>query len=105
MRSAVVAFVIAIGVFIMLVGAGVHAGHNAIRTAMADERSGDSDNSETKSLSPAVGAFHIVNANGPINVKVTIGSTPSLTFQARADVLPLLTSEVKDGVLTIGMND
>jgi hypothetical protein len=38
------------------------------------------------------------------DVVVTIGDTPSLTIKARQAAMPLLTSEVQDGVLTLSVN-
>jgi hypothetical protein len=105
MRSAVVAFVIAFAVVIFLVGASAIGGRRVITTSFGHGSNGRGDMSETKTLSPTVTDFHAVHTNGPINVNITSGPTASLKFEARADVLPLLTSEVKDGVLTIGMND
>lgn len=104
MRSAVVAFVIAFFVIVMF-GGMLARGVRMICSSSSHFSDGRAGVSEEKSLSPTVGTFHIVHSNGPINVVIKPGSTPSLTFQARADVLPFLTSEVVDGVLTIGMND
>lgn len=38
------------------------------------------------------------------DVVVTLGETPSLTIKAREGVMDLLTSEVRDGVLTLSVN-
>lgn len=38
------------------------------------------------------------------DIVVTVGDTPSLTITARQAVMPLLTSEVRDGVLTLSVN-
>jgi len=104
MRSAVVAFVIAFVVVVMFAGTIARCLSGRVASATVGNRWGDRG-PEEGNLSPTVGAFHVVHANGPINVKVNVGATPSLTFHARRDVLPLLTSEVVDGVLTIGIND
>ena len=106
MRSAVVAFIIAFVAVVLFVGTMARGGPGRISTSFSNQRSGSRvDMEEDKTLTPTVAAFHIVRANGPINVNVTNGATASLTFHARADVLSLLTSEVSDGVLTIGIND
>lgn len=105
MRSAVVALVIAFFVVVFFVGTLGRARVGRIGVQeMGDHRAGNMATAD-QTLSPTVGAFHIVHANGPMNVNIRTGTTASLTFHARADVLPLLTSEVKDGVLTIGIND
>lgn len=93
MRWSVVALLIAFFVFIAVIGtcctsATVHVG---------------GDDSKMATSSPAVSDFHLVEADGAMDVHVTSGATASVKFEARSDVLPFLTSEVKDGVLVIGM--
>ncbi|MHB8637222.1 MAG: head GIN domain-containing protein [Fimbriimonadaceae bacterium] len=102
MRSAVVAFVIAF-VVVLLFGGVMARGFGTRVMRLGNSNSQSADARSTSS--PVVGAFHSVQANGPINVKVVGGEVDSLTFHARPNVLPLLTAEVKDGVLTIGIND
>lgn len=54
------------------------------------------------SESRAVSNFHGVVLAGIGELNITQGDTEALTIQAEDNLMPLLTSEVKDGVLTIG---
>lgn len=51
----------------------------------------------------AVSNFHSVVLAGIGELNLTQGDTEALTIQAEDNLMPLLTSEVKDGVLTIGV--
>ncbi|HLK15914.1 MAG TPA: head GIN domain-containing protein [Fimbriimonadaceae bacterium] len=92
MRSAVVAFVIAFVVVIVMIGS-VAMGHHRTSVHM------------TQTTINTLEEFHAVHANGPMDVNVSIGSTPSIEFHARAEIMPYLTAEVKNGALEIGMRD
>src|SRR5688500_9858117 len=48
-----------------------------------------------------VAEFTRIEATGSPNVTVTIGDKQSLTIEADDNILPLLTTEVKDGKLVI----
>lgn len=51
----------------------------------------------------AVSNFHSVVLAGIGELNITQGDTEALTIQAEDNLMPLLTSEVKDGVLTVGV--
>jgi len=50
----------------------------------------------------AVGDFHGVSLMGSPDVTITVGGAPSMTLEAEDNILPLITTEVKDGILHIG---
>lgn len=105
MRSAVVAFVIAIAIIIAVVGTTVHAHVGPTRVVVGGPMARDMDEDGMQTASPVVGGFHAVRANGSIDVHVTRGATAAITFHARPGVMPYLTATVDNGVLTIGMKD
>ena len=50
----------------------------------------------------AVGDFHGVSVFGSPDVHITVGGAPSMTVEAEDNILELITTEVKGGILEIG---
>ncbi len=50
----------------------------------------------------SVGEFHGLSLLGSPDVSITVGGSPSLTVEADDNILPLITTEVRDGILHIG---
>lgn len=48
-----------------------------------------------------VGSFKGVAAGGPVNIKITMGSTESIRFEGNKDAIAELVTEVNSGILTI----
>jgi hypothetical protein len=63
----------------------------------ADKHGDGRSKTETREL----GAVSMVDATGPVDVDIKIGSTPSLTVSGDANLLALVETDVKDGRLTI----
>ncbi len=52
-----------------------------------------------------VEAFSRVELGGAFEFELTVGAAPSLTLSADDNLLPLITSEVVDGTLTLGIEE
>jgi hypothetical protein len=50
----------------------------------------------------SVGEFRGLSLLGSADVSITVGGSPSLTVEAEDNILPLITTEVKGGILHIG---
>jgi len=50
----------------------------------------------------SVGDFHGVSLMGSPDVTITVGGAPSMSVEAEDNILPLITTEVVDGILEIG---
>lgn len=54
-----------------------------------------------KTDSRTVGAFHAIEVDGAYTIEVVSGSAPKLSIETDSNLLPLVLTGVKDGVLTI----
>jgi hypothetical protein len=102
--------ILILAIFVLLLTPACSLGNDIARSIQFSTDSGVTVNSLTGSGNiveedrPVSGFDHVV-LNGMGDLIITQGTTESLTIEADDNILPVITTEVKSGVLVIGLKD